>query len=155
MAYAERTTVTPEKTRGEIETVLARYGADSFAYLTDPTQAAVAFRMNGRAVRFHIPLDVDPAQFHYTKGRQRRSNAQVAELVQGEIRRRWRALLLCVKGKLEAVESGITTFEEEFLAHLVLPSGQTVAEQLVPEIDRAISAGEMPSFGRLALPRGD
>jgi hypothetical protein len=35
---------------------------------------------------------------------------------------RWRALALAIK----AVESGIATFEEEFLAHIALPNGSTV-----------------------------
>lgn len=155
MAYAEKTDVSPERSRAEIETTLARYGADSFAYMTSAAEAAVAFRMNGRAVRFHIPLAVDAAPFRKTKGGQYRTLAQAEKTMAGENRRRWRALLLCVKGKLEAVESGITTFEEEFLAHLVLPSGRTVADELVPEIDRAIEAGQMPGFSTLALPRGD
>ena len=41
-------------------------------------------------------------------------------------RQRWRALNLAIKAKLEAVESGIVTFDQEFLAHIVGPSGQTV-----------------------------
>jgi hypothetical protein len=36
--------------------------------------------------------------------------------------RRWRALLLMIKAKVEAVESGVVTFEDEWLAHFVLPS---------------------------------
>ena len=35
------------------------------------------------------------------------------------------------------------TFEEEFLAHLVLPGGQTVGERLGPELD-AIDSGDLP-----------
>ena len=38
-----------------------------------------------------------------------------------ERRRLWRALLLNIKAKLEAVESGISVFDEEFMAHIVLP----------------------------------
>ena len=39
--------------------------------------------------------------------------------------------------------TGIVTFEEEFLAHLVLPGGQTVGERLGPELD-AIDSGDLP-----------
>ena len=38
-------------------------------------------------------------------------------------RQRWRALLLIIRAKLEAVASGITTLENEFLANIVLPDG--------------------------------
>lgn len=47
-------------------------------------------------------------------------------------RQRWRALALVIKAKLEAVGTGIVTFEEEFLAHIVLPSGRTVTQDVTP-----------------------
>ena len=45
---------------------------------------------------------------------------------------RWRALLLIIRGKLEAVESAITTLESEFLANVVLPDGGTVGQWPAP-----------------------
>jgi hypothetical protein len=39
-----------------------------------------------------------------------------------------------VKAKLEAVSSGISTFEREFLADLVLPNGRVVHEELAPRL---------------------
>lgn len=39
MAYAERTVVSPEKSRGEIERVLSRYGAKGFMYGWDNGRA--------------------------------------------------------------------------------------------------------------------
>jgi hypothetical protein len=41
---------------------------------------------------------------------------------------------MVIKAKLEAVASGITTFDEEFLAHVVLETGETVAEQMIPKL---------------------
>lgn len=153
MTYAEKTEVAPERSRAEIERTLNRYGADSFAYVSAPDRGAVAFRMEGRAVRFEVPLPTDPAEFRRTKGGQTRTSRQMEAALEAEVRRRWRALLLCLKGKLEAVESGITTFEEEFLAHLVLPSGATVGQAFAPELARADEAGVMPDF-RAALALG-
>jgi hypothetical protein len=49
-------------------------------------------------------------------------------------RSRWRALLLCIKAKLEACAVGITTFDSEFLAHIVTGDGRTVAERIVPQL---------------------
>ena len=57
---------------------------------------------------------------------------------------RWRALLLIIRAKLEAVESGITTPESEFLANIVLPDGGTVGQWLVPLVDEAYATGKMP-----------
>ena len=35
---------------------------------------------------------------------------------------------LVIKAKLEAVEAGVTTFEQEFLANMVLPDKTTVSD---------------------------
>ena len=57
---------------------------------------------------------------------------------------RWRALYLVIKAKLEAVDIGITTIEEAFLADTVLPDRRTVAEVMQPQIESAYSTGNMP-----------
>ena len=122
MPYAERTKVPVDRSRTEIERTLARYGADAFGYGWDAGRAAISFRANGRHVRFTMPVGDDPQ----------------------DERRRWRALVLVVKAKLEAVESGITTFEDEFLAHIVLPDNRTVTEWLKPQLEIAYESGGMP-----------
>lgn len=45
---------------------------------------------------------------------------------------------------MEAVEAGISEFEKEFLAHIVLPNGATVGQFMLPQIDTAYSTGRMP-----------
>jgi hypothetical protein len=83
----------------------------------------------------------DRAQFTRTEtGRARAASAVDAEYDKA-VRQRWRALALVVKAKLEAVDSEITTFEDEFLAHTVLPSGRTVSEEIMPSVDIAIASG--------------
>jgi hypothetical protein len=52
--------------------------------------------------------------------------------------------MLAIKAKLEVVETGISTFEAEFLPHTVMPDGRTVAEHVMPLVDQAIAAGQMP-----------
>lgn len=59
-------------------------------------------------------------------------------------RQRWRALALVIKAKLEAVETGIVSFEQEFLPHLVLPNGGTVHEWLAPQMEAVYDKGVMP-----------
>lgn len=46
--------------------------------------------------------------------------------------------------QLESVESGISTFEEEFLPFIVLPNDATVAGVILPMIDGAYKTGKMP-----------
>jgi len=144
--YAANTDVTSEKSRGEIEKTLARYGADQFFYGWDRDRATIGFRMENRRVQFVLPLpDRNDDEFIYTPAKKYlRSDRDAEAAYEQAVRQKWRALALVVKAKLEAVESGITTFEDEFLAHIVLPNGQRVGDFMVPQIATAYETGKMP-----------
>jgi hypothetical protein len=114
--YAADTSVSIDRSKGEIERTLARYGAESFAYATEQHQAMIAFRLHGRMIRFMLKLP-DPAAPEWTRtetGRPRRGNA-ASEAYQQAQRQCWRALALIIKAKLEAVEAGIVSLDQEFL----------------------------------------
>lgn len=146
--YAADTSVSTEKSRGEIESTLQRYGADQFMYGWDREQAVVQFRMENRHVRFLLPLpDKNDAEFTMTPARKyERSAEEALRAWEQACRQRWRALALVVKAKLEAVECGITSFEDEFMAHIVLPDGSTVSQFMGPQIEAAYDTGKMPSM---------
>jgi hypothetical protein len=144
--YAEGTDVSSERSRGEIEKTLARYGADQFFYGWQDGAATIGFRMHDRRVQFILPLpDRASDEFTLTPSKKwLRSDADRDRAYEQAVRQKWRALALVVKAKLEAVESGITTFEEEFLAHIVLPSGQRVGAWMIPQVTKAYELGTMP-----------
>lgn len=119
--FAEGTKVPITQSRAEIERTLERFGADSFGYMTQPDKAMIAFRCRDRNVRFDLPL---PS----------REKARSQDRWERDLRERWRALCLCIKAKLASVESGIESFEEAFLSHVVMPDGQTVGEHARPRI---------------------
>ena len=146
--YAETTTVSSDKSRGEIEKILARYGASSFMYGWDADRAIVGFIANGRQVRFVLPMPQRGArEFTHTPAKNlRRSPAQAEEAYEQAVRQRWRALALVIKAKLEAVETGIVTFDQEFAMHFMLPNGQTVGEWVVPQIDHIYDTNTMPAL---------
>ena len=160
--YAERTTVSVERSRNEIEQTLARYGAEQFMYGWSSSGAVVAFVVTiesgqKRQVRFELPLPSRDERRFQIHSRGRRTPAQAEALWEQACRQRWRALSLVIKAKLEAIETGIATFEDEFLAYTMLPSGETVGMWLAPQMDAAYDPdqGVMPSALRLALPSGD
>lgn len=144
--YAQHTDVSSERSRAEIERTLQRYGADRFAYSSSRTEAMVGFECHGLLVRFRLAMpNPTDRQFTHTEAKHlRRSEKQAYEAWEQACRQRWRALNLVVKAKLEAVEAGITTFEQEFLAHIVLPNGDTVADQVMPRIRQAYASGSTP-----------
>lgn len=129
--FASETKVPAGQTRAEIEKLLARYKATHIGYMSGPERAVLAFRLNERMVRFTVPMPDEskmPQKF----------------------RSRWRALLLCVKAKLESVTAGIETFDEAFMPHVVMPDGKTLGEHALPQIESAYKQGKMPpmlSFG--------
>lgn len=144
MRYAEGTSVSSEKSRMEIEATLRRYGADAFAYAWEGKRARISFHAHDRFIRFDLPLpDRASSEFtHHSRGLRTPQAAEAA--YEQAVRQRWRALALVIKAKLEAVAAGISVFEDEFLAHTVLPDGRTVGEWSKPQIAIAYQSGEMP-----------
>lgn len=143
--YAETTTVPSERSRAEIESTLRRYGANAFSYGWDNSRAVIMFEMAGRRVRFDMPMpDHAAPEFTETPTGRPRSLKQAKDAYEQAVRQRWRALALGIKAKLEFVASGITEFEDEFLAHMVLPNGQSAGAWLRPQIARAYETGSMP-----------
>jgi len=153
--YAKSTTVSPERSRTEIERTLVRYGATGFMYAWSETAnaAVVQFSFDNWRVRFLLPMPEQSDFVADSRGRKRPPSHQKKALEQN-IRQRWRALALAVKAKLETVESGIAAFEEEFMPYLVLPGkkGQTAGEYLLPQIVESYQTGKLPPL--LESPNG-
>src|SRR5580700_3227660 len=126
--YAASTEVSSDRSRSEIERTLRRYGATAFAYGWEGNMAQIGFKLASRQIKFRLPLP-DPASREFTltpTGRDRSASA-AEEAYEQAVRQRWRALALVIKAKLEAVEAGISTVENEFLANIALPDGRTVS----------------------------
>jgi|WetSurMetagenome_2_1015567.scaffolds.fasta_scaffold72590_4 hypothetical protein len=134
MAYASNTTVPISKSRAEIEQLVFKYaGRDTtFSFGQMKGMAAIVFTAHGRQVKFTVPTTT--FEEGQEKAKHKRclhpTNTQIESWRDKEERRRWRALLLIIKAKLEAVASGIHTFEQEFLAHIVVSGDTTVYDRI-------------------------
>lgn len=135
MRYAEKTSVPVDRSQAEIKKILSRYQAVGFAYGEQGERSVVMFEMKGRRFKFILPMPKAPT-----------SQATQASIKTYEqlCRSRWRCLVLAIKAKLECVENGITTLEQEFMAHIVLPNGKTVGEVMLPQIESSYQNGKMP-----------
>ena len=132
--YATGSEVPANRSRGEMEQVLKTHGARGFGYGWTQEFDRVEFLWHDRQIRFVLPRPKLDAFGRTPKGRARTErDRQLA--FEAEDRRRWRALLLVIRAKLEAVETGIAVFEEEFLAHIVMPNDQTIGEILLPRLE--------------------
>lgn len=123
--YAAKTIVPVERTREQIERVLFHYGATSFAYGWNRTEGkeevVITFILKSRRIQLLVPMP----------------EGQAAQ------RQRWRAALIVIKAKLEAVESGIGTLESEFLANIVMKNGQTIGAAIMGQLNEVVSSGRL------------
>jgi hypothetical protein len=144
MSFAKGTIIAPARSREQIEKLVRAFGASSFASGWEANgAAAITFVAKGRTLRFTVPMpDRKDPKIRLSGRGYERSVRQIDDAVEGEERRRWRALLLVIKAKLESVESGIETFEQAFLANVVIPgSGETIGEWAAPQIAAAYARG--------------
>lgn len=145
--YAKDTTVSVEKSKAEIEKLVSQHGATQFISGWGNGQAIIGFSMKDRMVKFFLPIP-DKKERRFTHDRRGYSRAQSVALAawEQESRSRWRSLFLVIKAKLEAVDSGITNFEQEFLAHIVLPDGSTVGNWVGPQLATIYALRQMPNL---------
>lgn len=91
----------------------------------------IVFEMQKRAIRLEVPMPTE------------REAGGSAKKRDAAVRQRWRALVLVLKAKLEAVASGISTLEAEFLANVVMNNGMTLGQALIPRLSEAVSSGRL------------
>lgn len=155
--YAENTTVTVERSEAELKALLRKHGAGQIATLTDDARglAAVAFEIEGRRVRFELTCPTADDLAHavvggdeqprgwksWTPAKRKQWSERQAQQVE---RQRWRSLVLVTKAKLEIVADGQSSFEREFLADIVLPSGERVGDWFSPQLSVSYTTGRTP-----------
>lgn len=145
--YAADTKVSTGDSLAEIDRILTRYGATGFNYGRDDEKRVVGimFRMNGRFIKFVVPIpDPDDRAYKKIRGGSYVTNEFSPDKYEQAVKQRYRALVLGIKARLESVESGIEDFETAFMAHIVLPDGQTVGEFMKPQVEQAYLKGDMP-----------
>jgi hypothetical protein len=122
MPYAERTKVSVDQSKTQIEKLVKKYGADAFGAMELDGRVQIVFRLVGRNLMFRVQLPEDEQQQ----------------------RSMFRALMLTIKGKLESAARGIEAFEEAFLANIVMPDGHTVGDETIPQIEQAYKGHNVP-----------
>lgn len=147
MAYAEDTSVSVDRSQAEIHKMLTKHGADEISLTTGRDRAAVGFIVGNLMVELRIefpPL----TDFQKSPAGKTRTKEQAFKAWEQAGRSRWRSLSLVLKAKLEAVDVGISTLEQEFLAGVVLSieGGQrvTMGDRLVPQIQEIVTSGRVP-----------
>lgn len=143
--YAGNTTVSPEKSQAEIQTILRRYGADQFGVIENSKlrEASVVFEYNGILIKLTVGLP-SRSEFETTDTGRERTEQAIETALNQAIKQRWRALLLAIKAKLEAIECGISTVEQEFMAFMIMPDGRSLGDHVIPKLAEVVKSGKMP-----------
>lgn len=145
--YAAGTNIDPERSRAELEALLNKHGATHIGVYKEPTQTRVIFCIQDRWVRQVVTM---PAPKTVARGPRKKGQPyQPKPLVDSgdrEWRRRWRALILITRAKLELIAAGDSTFEREFLADLLLADGSTVHEATEAQLADGYKSGTTPKF---------
>lgn len=136
MAYANGTQVSPGRTRDQIEALLSKFGASQFGYQCRSDAAIIGFEYEGLTILFTIPIP-EAKKFEYSPAMRARSEAAIQNLLEAEVRRRWRTMFNILKAMLSGVEDEILTFEQVFLPFVVWASGLTTYDMLQGQIEQA------------------
>lgn len=126
------------KTQTQIMTMLAELGIEQIRFTSLPDRFAIEFVAKEsdhsipRGVRIVTPLKTKP-----TDESRRRNN---------ELNTVHRILLNHLKAKFVAIGTGVTEFEQEFMAHLIIKdrSGRdtTLGETMLPQYRKAMEGGD-------------
>lgn len=139
MSFASETTVPIGRSQDQIKQMLTKYGATGFMFGEAAGQALCAFEANDRRIKIIVPMPPPPSSGATEASRRTFDQIQ---------RTKWRCLHLVIKAKLEAIKSGVSTFENEWLAHIMMPNGRTIGQEMIPQIGEAYNSGKMPPLLR-------
>lgn len=132
--YANKTKVTASTSKVQVQELLVNYGIDEFFFGTSPRGEGVGFKYEGRVYKHNVPM---PKQDDYDY------ETQYSQA----IRQRWRIFYMSLKMKLEEIQNGGISFEDQFLSMMALPDGSTVGDFMrLPENIAKLNKAEMPKL---------
>jgi hypothetical protein len=129
------------KSQSQIMTMLGQVGIDQIRFTSLPDRFVLEFMAKfdeksiPKAVRIVIPLRTDKENIE-----KRNKELNIVH----------RILLNHLKAKFVAIGNGLTEFEQEFMAHLVITdkSGKTMTmgEMILPQYEKNLQDKTMPQF---------
>lgn len=150
MSYAEGTSVSVLRSREEISKMLEKAKCARSWTAQEDGRAIVGFELEDRRIEFTLTLP-SKSQFATREGRRglvQVSDDQQSKALEQACRERWRGLVLALKAKFVAIELGVETVEEAFLAHVVLSNKQTVYRWFRSQLEKS-AGGPMPGLLQL------
>lgn len=114
--YVRGASVTAAASQSEILEMLAGSGATGLRCTSEDGRAGISFASGGRQYRIVVVLPRSSDESLQPAGA-----GHAPKTAHEGARQRWRALAVLIRAKLDAVASGIVTFDQEFLAYALSP----------------------------------
>ena len=128
--YAENTSVPISRSQATLKNlVVDRWGAAAYMIAEDKSLTVVQFQIDAT----DDEMKTRPLQIRMMMPTRGQNDKQQ--------RAAWRALVMVVKAKFVAIESGISTIEREFLPDIVMPNGRTIEQDIRPALIEAQTTG--------------
>jgi hypothetical protein len=132
--YANKTIVPMIRSKQQIEKALRDFGIEEMFWGTSPRGDGIGFKYKGRIYRRNVTM---PA----------RDNYSTQSKYEQAVRQRWRIMYMSLKMKLEEIEEGGISFEDQFLSMMALPDGSTVADFMaLPMNVNLLETAKMPKL---------
>lgn len=113
--------------------MLMKYKARKTAFLTDDNFATVIFEIQDYQVKIDLPVP-QKADFRLSPTGNSRKPDAIEKAFLKAIDTRWKVLALVIKAKLQAIEHGVTSIENEFLAQIVLSENRTIRDTVASQL---------------------
>jgi hypothetical protein len=129
-------TTSGDKALGEIQKILQRFGCGRFGVMTDWDAGVllIQFELNGRQVSFPASFKGYAAEwlkekpynsnYRYSRVEHEKRALEIGSVAVYSILRDW------IKAQVTAVETGLISFDEVFMAHIMLPNGTRMIEHV-------------------------
>lgn len=140
MAY-EKTSVAVTKSQDGIRKMIMSHKGFAVAFVSEkePMQSipdregfSAKVMIDSKPYEVRIFASLKKPLRHYSEAQKRAFNEQ-------EERRVWRVLFHHLKSVFEAADSGVMEFRELMLPFVVTPSGQTISEIILPQLDARLA----------------
>lgn len=148
--FAASTSVSIEKSLREIRDLVLDHGGQAFATAEDEERVCIQFLMQERRIMFELQMPVLASflqeQRNVRGGKTITRDVAPATAAQRHTqacRAAWRALALTIKAKFVAVEDHVETFEEAFLAHVVVPGKNGRSERFIKAASKMLADSYM------------
>lgn len=125
-----------DKALSEIKKILQRFGCGKFGVMTDWDECVLIIQFEWNGVKVSFPASIKgyastylkekpySYRMHCTKTQYEAKALEIGSMAVYSILRDW------IKANVVAVETGMVTLEEVFMAHVLLPNGQRMIEHV-------------------------